>query len=193
VRVSRHRPASAAPTAGAVDRPVPTGTPGELPSTLRWSSGGVLIGPKSDSTDIVAVKDPSVVFYNGRWHVFASTGSSSDGYNLAYTSFTDWNQAASAPLSCLDRSAIGTGYRAAPQVFYFAPQQRWYLVYQTGNASYSTTTDVSDPTSWTAQYRHRDGGLQQEQPVRGQQHDVMAGWRSVSPSERDPLGPNTFG
>lgn len=36
-------------------------------------------------------------------------------------------------------------------MFYFAPQARWYLVYQTGNnAAYSTTTDIANPQSWTA-------------------------------------------
>ncbi|MET8053648.1 non-reducing end alpha-L-arabinofuranosidase family hydrolase [Streptosporangium sp. NPDC005286] len=51
-----------------------------------------------------------------------------------------------------------TGYRAAPQVFYFAPQNLWCLVYQTGNASYSTTTDISNPASWSAP-RHFYSGM----------------------------------
>ena len=123
-----------------------------LPSSFQWRSSGVLIGPKSDSThNIRAVKDPSVVYHNGRWHVFASTTSNTGGYNMVYLNFTDWSQAGAAQHHYLDRSAIGTGYRAAPQVFYFAPQQRWYLVYQTGaNGSYSTTTDISNPRSWSA-------------------------------------------
>jgi endo-1,4-beta-xylanase len=50
----------------------------------------------------------------------------------------------------LDQSGIGTGYRAAPQVFYFAPQRLWYLVYQTGNASYSTNPDINNPRGWSA-------------------------------------------
>jgi Glycosyl hydrolase family 62 len=70
--------------------------------------------------------DPTVVHYNGRWHVFASVANSS-GYSLAYLNFTDWSQAGSAPQYYLDRSGIGTGYRAAPEVFYFVPQKLWYL------------------------------------------------------------------
>jgi hypothetical protein len=36
-------------------------------------------------------------------------------------------------------------------VFYFAPQQRWYLTYQIGdNVAYSTTTDIANPRSWSA-------------------------------------------
>ncbi|TRO59183.1 non-reducing end alpha-L-arabinofuranosidase family hydrolase [Streptomyces sp. IB201691-2A2] len=121
-----------------------------LPGSYSWSSSGVLMSPKSDSThDIAGLKDPSVVHHNGRWHVFASVANAS-GYNLVYLNFTDWSQASSATHHYLDRSAIGTGYRAAPQVFYFAPQRTWYLVYQTGNASYSTNTDISNPNGWSA-------------------------------------------
>lgn len=90
-----------------------------------------------------------MVFHDGRYHVFASTAKSA-GYSLVYFNFTDWSQADSATHHYLDQSAIGPGYRAAPQVFYFAPQDLWYLVYQTGNASYSTNPDLSDPSGWSA-------------------------------------------
>ena len=134
-------------------QPTPSGdvSAAALPTSFRWSSSGVLISPKSDSThNILAVKDPTVVRYNNTWHVFASTANSAGSYNMMYTSFGDWSQAAAAPQYYLDRSAIGAGYRAAPQVFYFAPQNRWYLVYQTGLPSFSTTADISNPGSWSA-------------------------------------------
>lgn len=124
-----------------------------LPSSFQWNSSGVLISPKSDAThSLSAVKDPSVVFYDNKWHVYASTTSSTGAYSLVYTSFSDWSQASSAPQYFLDTNPnIGTGYRAAPQVFYFAPQKKWYLVYQTGNGgSYSTADDPGKPESWTA-------------------------------------------
>lgn len=121
-----------------------------LPGSYSWSSSGQLIAPKSDPThNIAGIKDPTVVYYNGKYHVFASTASSS-GYNLVYLNFGDWSQAGSATHHYLDRTAIGTGYRAAPQVFYNAPQRLWYLVYQTGNASYSTNPDISNPNGWSA-------------------------------------------
>src|SRR5262249_44701942 len=63
---------------------------------------------------------------------------------------TDWSQASSATQYYLDQTAIGSGYRAAPQVFYFAPQQKWYLVFQNGNAAYSTNSDISNPKGWSA-------------------------------------------
>ena len=121
-----------------------------LPSRFSWSSGGPLIAPKPDAThNIAGIKDPTVVQYNGKYHVFASVASSS-GYSLVYLNFSDWSQAGSATHHYLDRTAIGTGYRAAPQVFYYAPQRLWYLVYQTGNASYSTNSDISNPNGWSA-------------------------------------------
>ncbi|MGI5452785.1 non-reducing end alpha-L-arabinofuranosidase family hydrolase [Streptomyces sp. CA-249302] len=121
-----------------------------LPGSYSWSSSGVLMSPKPDSTHSIAgLKDPSVVYYNGKYHVFASVASAS-GYGLVYLNFTDWSQAASATHYYLDRTPIGSGYRAAPQVFYFAPQKLWYLVYQTGNASYSTNSDISNPNGWSA-------------------------------------------
>lgn len=123
---------------------------GQLPSSFQWSSSGQLIAPKSDAThNIAGIKDPSVVYYNGKYHVFASVANSA-GYSLVYLSFTDWSQAGSANQYYLDRSGIGGGYRAAPEVFYFAPQHLWYLVYQTGNASYSTNPDIGNPAGWSA-------------------------------------------
>ncbi|GAA2332272.1 hypothetical protein GCM10010246_14590 [Streptomyces cuspidosporus] len=130
--------------------PASLGSAAALPGSFSWSSSGVLMSPKPDSThNIAGLKDPTVVYYNGKYHVFASVASSS-GYSLVYLSFSDWSQAASATHHYLDRTGIGSGYRAAPQVFYFAPQRTWYLVYQTGNASYSTNTDISNPAGWSA-------------------------------------------
>ena len=45
-----------------------------LPASLSWTSSGPLIIPVSDAAhDLVAVKDPTVVRYNDRWHVYASS------------------------------------------------------------------------------------------------------------------------
>lgn len=121
----------------------------DLPKNFTWSSSGALIGPKNDGRDIAGIKDPSVIFYKNTYHVFASTAQAS-GYNLVYLNFTDLSKANASSFYYLDQSGIGTGYRAAPEVFYFAPQKLWYLIYQNGNAAYSTNTDVSNPAGWTA-------------------------------------------
>ncbi|MFG1707840.1 non-reducing end alpha-L-arabinofuranosidase family hydrolase [Nonomuraea sp. M3C6] len=143
-------------TAAPAVAEAPATRPG-LPPAFQWSSSGPLISPKSDAShDIVAVKDPSVVRHKGKWLVYATTASRSGGWSMFYTSFKHWSQAASAPHYYLDQSAIGPGYRAAPQVFYFAPQKKWYLVYQTGLPSYSTTDDPAKPETWSAPRNFQD-------------------------------------
>lgn len=126
-----------------------TGAATSLPSTFKWSSSAALIFPKSDSHGLAALKDSSIVYYNGAYHVFASTAKAA-GYNLVYLTFTDFNAANSATFQYLDATPIGSGYRAAPQVFYFAPKSTWYLIYQNGNAAYSTNTNIANPAGWTA-------------------------------------------
>lgn len=122
---------------------------GSLPSSFQWTSSGPLVGAKNDGRGVSGIKDPSIVYYDGKYHVFASTAQQS-GYNLVYFSFTDFSQANNAQFYYLDQTPIGTGYRAAPQVFYFAPQGLWYLVYQNGNAAYSTNSDISNPSGWSS-------------------------------------------
>ncbi|HEY8473756.1 MAG TPA: non-reducing end alpha-L-arabinofuranosidase family hydrolase [Natronosporangium sp.] len=139
-------PTSAPPTTS------PPPQQGSLPSSFQWTSSGVLAGPRPDAQhpDALAIKDFSVVRHNGQWLIYATTASPS-GWGLVHFAFEDWPQAGSAPHTYLDTaSAIGPGYRAAPQLFYFAPQDLWYLVYQTGPPTYSTSTDPADPTSWSA-------------------------------------------
>lgn len=120
----------------------------KVPAHPQWSSGGLVLSPRA-SEGIVGFKDPSVVRYGGRWHLFV-TVVTAEALRLGYLSFSDWSQADSATVHYLDASPLGGGYRAAPQVFYFAPQKLWYLVYQTGNASYATNPDLGDPKGWSA-------------------------------------------
>lgn len=129
----------------------------QLPDTFEWSSTGPLISP-AQNINSVAAKDPSVVQgEDGTWHVFFTKVDTSGDWGLAHTSFTDWSQAADAPQTDLEaESAIGPGYRAAPNAFYFEPGDEWYLVYQTGLPSYSTTSDPNDPTSWSAPQNFMD-------------------------------------
>jgi endo-1,4-beta-xylanase len=70
---------------------------------------------------------------------------------MAAISFTNWSQAGSAPFTYLDQTAIGSGYKTAPMLFYFAPQKLWYLSYQTGgNIAYSTNPNIANPSGWSA-------------------------------------------
>jgi len=119
-------------------------------ATFRWVSSPPLISPQPvPGQTTYGVKDPSIVYVDGKYHVFMTTAGSA-GWGLAYTSFSNWSEASSAKIVPLDKSPMGPGYRAAPQVFYFAPQKTWYLIYQGADPLYSTSNDISDPTSWTA-------------------------------------------
>jgi len=119
-----------------------------------WEMSAPLISPKSRNTDRAhAVKDPSVVFYDGHWYVFMTI--KCKGYTIMETcSFRDWSKADQAPRIVL-QLFDGT-YYCAPQVFYFRPHRKWYLIYQLGmpgkkfmHVAYSTTTRIKDPTSWS--------------------------------------------
>ncbi len=156
---------SAAPTPGGPGEaqaaeaasPAASTAAAELPGSFQWSSGGPVISPQS-GINSVAAKDPSVVQdENGTWHVFFTRVDTSGDWGLAYTSFDDWSQAGSAPQTDLEAaSGVGSGYRAAPHAFYFAPKNEWYLVYQTGLPSYSVSTNPSDPSSWSTPRNFQD-------------------------------------
>ena len=142
---------------------VQTGVGAEEPASgwtsgkFRWQSSGSLIdvGPGLSAADPhVAFKDPSIVFHQGRWHLFGTLRKRSGTVCMQYLSFTDWSEANTAPrkeISFTDK------YHCAPQVFYFTPHRRWYLIYQLADPTrtpafgpdYSTTTDLADPGSWS--------------------------------------------
>jgi hypothetical protein len=92
-----------------------------LPSSFTWSSSDALVSAKNDGRGIAGIKDPSIIYYDNKYHVFASMAQSS-GHNLVCFNFTDFSEADNATFYYLNQSPIGTGYRAAPEVFYFAPK-----------------------------------------------------------------------
>jgi hypothetical protein len=118
--------------------------------SLKWKSSGVLIKPVSDEThELVSVKDPTVVYYNGMWHVYATTSNSKGNWSMVYLSFKDWSEAGNAQPYYVDNNPNLTGYHCAPFVFYFRPHKKWYLIYQSQHPQYSTTDDLSKPDTWT--------------------------------------------
>jgi endo-1,4-beta-xylanase len=130
----------------------PTSGPGgSLPSSFHWSDQGPLVNAKPASGhSIVSVKDPSIVRYNGQWLVYATTADTSGAWSIEYTHFADFSQAASAPQYYLsDNPNLGTRYMAAPQLFYFAPKNKWYLVFQQGPPAFSTADDPTRPDTWS--------------------------------------------
>lgn len=122
---------------------------------FHWKSTPPLITPAENAADPdVALKDPTMVFHAGKWHLFATHRRASGKVDMQYLSFTDWKDADKATRHTLD---FHDQYHCAPQVFYFTPHQKWYLVYQLADEKkalnfgpyFSTTADIADPKSWT--------------------------------------------
>jgi len=143
------------------DRPTTAPSPFKAPAT--WEYTAPLITPDSRAESPSGIpKDPSVVFHEGKWHVFM-TAKLPDRTVTEYCCFDKWENADKAPRTVLKIS--GGKYYCAPQVFYFAPHKKWYLVYQMGVAgakkmwvAYSTTDNIADPGSWTQARPILDGG-----------------------------------
>ena len=121
----------------------------ELKAPLKWTSTGPLISPKNSGW--ASIKDPSVVKFNGTYYVYATYYDTA--YKSMYTSFTDWNNAQQAAHISMNGSAVGN--TVAPQVFYFRPHNKWYLITQWAGA-YSTTDDISKP-NWSAKKKLLQG------------------------------------
>lgn len=123
-----------------------------------WTSTDALVFPTADASHpIVAVKDPTVVHHDGRWHIFATTAATTGAWGMAYFSFATWEEAPTAKPFHLDLNPHLAGYNCAPQVFYFRPQKTWYLIFQSPQPRYSTSDDITDPMSWSAPRDFFDG------------------------------------
>ncbi len=131
----------------------------------QWTCSAPLISPEVRDEDAShAQKDPSIVFHDGKWHLFMTVKLQGRSV-IEYCSFTSWEDANASRRTLLPVS--DRDYFCAPQVFYFEPHQLWYLIYQVGVpgqkkmwVAYSTTKDIADPLSWTKAkpMRNLDGG-----------------------------------
>lgn len=114
----------------------------QLPTKFQWESTPALISPKNGA---YGIKDPSIVQYNGLYHVWATIN---DGaWKSVYLSFADWNQASNAEQVPMTGTRVGS--TVAPQVFYYTPHEKWYVFTQWGRG-YATTSDISKINSWTS-------------------------------------------
>ncbi len=122
---------------------------------LNWSVSRPLLEPVESHTDFYySVKDPSVVFFGGRWHLFCSVRGRERSHQIEYITFEDWDRLAHARRRML---GLSDGYYCAQQVFFFRPHRNWYLVCQASDeswepnyqAAYATTSDIGDPDSWS--------------------------------------------
>lgn len=109
---------------------------------LSWTSTGPLISPKGDH---FSVKDPSIVYYNDNYHVFATIN---DGnWKSIYMSFANFDEAPSADYQMFSPANTGSS-TVAPQVFYFTPQKKWYIFTQWA-AQYTTNDNIENVDGWT--------------------------------------------
>lgn len=137
-----------------------------------WEYSAPLISPEPrDKEPSHAQKDPTVVYYGGKWHVFMTVKLPTRSA-IEYCAFARWEEANAAKRTLLTVS--DGNYFCAPQVFYFRPHKRWYLIYQMGVpgqrkmwVAYSTTTNIDDPTSWTKARPILDGGPDDPRTVGG--------------------------
>ncbi len=123
-----------------------------VPTSFSWSTGNYLMDPVSDGSShvLAAIKDPSLVFYNGKYNLYATVVANTSGsMNMTYTSFADFATSGSATTYYMDYTAGFTGSRYAPQLFYLSAQKKWYLITQSSGPSYSTATDPTQPGTWT--------------------------------------------
>ena len=117
-----------------------------------WTLGDPVLasGPLGTFSEL-GVKDPSIVYYEGMWHLFF-TARGRENSTTGYVSAKDLAELATAPRHELEMIKGKSRYGCAPQVLYFRPHRKWYLIFQNLDAryqpAYSTTTTISDPKSW---------------------------------------------
>lgn len=130
----------------------------------RWYvTGKILTAREGEVMDNVAVKDPSIVFYRGRYHLFYTAKSvrrTHDGMQFG----TGCGYVSARDLEGLQKSArISMDSMAgcpviAPQVFYFEPNHCWYLVAHSPVENndlhrlkpiFLTNPQIEDPGGWS--------------------------------------------
>lgn len=126
-----------------------------LPLAFAWQAGPPLVtARKIEGIDCYSIKDPSIVRYEDRWHLFCTIRGRQRSHAVVYLSFAEWKEADTAERHLLPMHA---GYFCAPQVFYFSPQKRWYMVCQAASddwnpkyrPAFATTESIDKPNSWS--------------------------------------------
>ena len=118
-----------------------------LPTTFKWTSSDPIATPMAPAGKTwVALKDFSDVVYNNMHIVYMSTHDTGTNYGSAMFMFSDWSTASSA-------TQYVTPHGVAPTLFYFTPKNTWVLAYQWGGTafSYVTSSDPTNPTSWSSE------------------------------------------
>ena len=126
-----------------------------LAGRFKWKISPPLVSPINRPGHLTySVKDPSIVRYNEKWHLFCTIRGKERSHQIEYLCFEDWENVALAERCVLK---LTDGYFCAPQVFYFVPHKKWYLICQVIDKSrtpnlqpaYSKTSVIADPNSWS--------------------------------------------
>ncbi len=126
----------------------------KLKTPFFWQLSPPVLSPANRPQDpCVSVKDPTVVHYEGQWHLFCTIRSQVRSHQIEYLSFEHWDEAGNARRHILH---CREDFFCAPQVLYFRPQRKWYLIYQVMEPrrklklqpAFSTTDTIGDPGSW---------------------------------------------
>jgi len=122
-----------------------------VPTSFAWSSSDSLMDPVSDGSShmLVAIKDPTVVLYGGKYNLYATVVDTSGNMNMTYTAFAAIATSGLATAYYMDYTPGFTGSHYSPQLFYMSSQKKWYLITQSSGPSYSTAADPSQATTWT--------------------------------------------
>jgi hypothetical protein len=126
-----------------------------LAGNFRWTASAPLVAAEDrDGDHYYSIKDPTAVRHQGNWHLFCTIRGKNRSHQIEYAAFPDWDKTDRARRVTL---RITDSYFCAPQVFYFRPHKKWYLIYQAVDPSrkpglqpaFSTTSDLTQPDSWT--------------------------------------------
>ncbi|MEN8155610.1 MAG: non-reducing end alpha-L-arabinofuranosidase family hydrolase [Bacteroidota bacterium] len=130
----------------------------------RWTLTDTVFTSRPDHPmDNVAVKDPSIVNYNGRYHLFYTAKSVSDSGSGPVYSIGCGYASAPTPKGLNSAERVNMDSLAgrdvvAPQVFFYEPQKLWYLIAHTTVVEgelhtlepiYLTNPDIEDPGGWS--------------------------------------------
>jgi hypothetical protein len=141
-----------------------------LSGKFQWKSTPPFATPLDrDGGHYFSVKDPSIVRSekDNRWHMFCTVRGEKRSHQIEYFAFADFTVADRSDRHFL---TITDGYFCAPQVFYFTPHKKWYLIYQVWDKregvkwddraaspglepAFSTNDDIADWKAWTAPQR----------------------------------------
>jgi hypothetical protein len=64
-----------------------------LAGEFQWTVGPPVLAPMQRPGDLLySVKDPSVVRFNGRWHLFCTIRGQKRSHQIEYLTFEDWGK-----------------------------------------------------------------------------------------------------